>query len=412
MRGFRGFSLFLLFAAACGGSKKPAEQPEQDRIAPPPPPPHEETDADRAKKRHDAALALVPAGSTCLPAAVKSDAGLHLELAGEGQDAVLCASDTDQTRLLGEVACWTVDLKNLDAKTNTVGLVPQDPAQPLPGHDLDAKIIGQCAWGYCLPDKAPTNNVAHLSWSPDGKTVALLVDGVVHIFDAAGKTHTSSFPITGDKGIATEGVAVFNTGDFVFVEGRGDGADGVWGFKADGTPTGPIDALGGKDEKPVSIMKGSFSLLDPTHIGLADHGLATLTNYEIGTGKRTKAVRKTKLPCKPAEIENYWKDAGDVGDKCRAALDKDASVFVGASGVMGRSNLLFVLRGDRLGELAILDPHSLGESKKSLHLPWCDASGGAAPTAAPTAPAPTDQAAPTTRGPQTKKSSDPEEGGQ
>ncbi len=122
--------------------------------------------------------------------------------------------------------------------------------------------------------------------------------------------------------------------------------------------------------------------------------METLTTYEVATGKRTKAVRKAlKVACKPAEIDTFWKGGDKVTDKCRDSLDKSSTVLVGAGVVMGESNLLVVLHGDRLGELAILDPKSLTESKKSFHLPWCDASGsdaapGAAKDSDDSAPAP------------------------
>src|SRR6185503_9294848 len=96
----------------------------------------------------------------------------RLELAGEGADAVLCAVDTDASRLLGTIGCWKIDLKNIDAKTNTVGLV-YDGMKPLPGHDVDVMLDGKCARGYCVPDADGT--VAHMSWNLDGSKVAVLV---------------------------------------------------------------------------------------------------------------------------------------------------------------------------------------------------------------------------------------------
>ena len=376
------------------------------------PPPHKETEEDRAKKRHDAAVAIVPDGSTCLPTALKADNAPRLELAGEGADAVLCAVDTDPSRLLGTVGCWKIDLKNLDAKTNMVGLV-YDDRKPLPGHNVDVLLDGKCARGYCLPDGAKIDgNVAHMSWNLDGSKVAVLVGDDVHIFDAAAKSHTSSFSAKVDKGPTTTPAAVYYAGDAIFVEGRDDSTDAVWGFKEDGSVIGAVTPLGGKGDEPVSIVKGSFSIIDPSHVALADHGMETLTIYEVATGKRTKSVRKQgKLPCKPAEIDTYWKGGDKVTDKCRAALDKASTPLVGATAVMGKSNLLVVLRGERLGELAVMDPRSLSETKKAFRLPWCeggDAAGGGA--AAEPAKDKSEDAPATTRG-AVKKSGDPEDGG-
>src|ERR1700733_6316951 len=153
--------LVLVLLAAFGGSKQENTKPEPEAVVAPPP--HKETEEDRAKKRHDAAVAIVPDGSTCLPTALKADNAPRLELAGEGADAVLCAVDGDPSRLLGPIGCWTIDLKNVDAKTNAVGLVYKD-ASPLPGHNVDVLLDGKCARGYCLPDDAKLDgNVAHMS---------------------------------------------------------------------------------------------------------------------------------------------------------------------------------------------------------------------------------------------------------
>jgi hypothetical protein len=399
--------LVLVLLAACGGSKTETAKPEPEAVVAPPP--HKETEADRAKKRHDAAVAIVPEGSTCLPTALKADNAPRLELAGEGADAVLCAVDGDASRLLGTVGCWTIDLKNVDPKTNAVGLVYKD-ASPLPGHDVDVLLDGKCARGYCMPDDPKqAGSIAHMSWSLDGKSVAVLVGDDVHIFDAAAKTQSSSFSTKVDKGPTAAPSAVYFAGDILFVEGRDDSTDAIWVFKADGSAVGPIAGLGSKGDTPLSIAKGSFSIIDPSHVALADHGMETLTTYEIATGKRVKAVRKVgKVACKPAEIDTYYKGGDKVTDKCRNALDKSSGPLVGATVVMGKSNLLVVLRGDRLGELAIIEPKSLTESKKAFRLPWCDASGDAAGGAAATGAK--DEDAPKSRG-AVQKSGDPEDGG-
>jgi hypothetical protein len=47
---------------------------------------------------------------------------------------------------------------------------------------------------------------------------------------------------------------------------------------------------------------------------------------------------------------------------------------------MGSKSLVVMLRDDRLGELAVMDPKSLAE-KSAIKMPWCtaeaDAGGGA-----------------------------------
>lgn len=408
----------LAVSTACGGGgDKKTKKPKPETVEQPKP--KVETEADREAKRKAERLAIVPEGSNCLPTALKDAGAPTLELAGIGKDAILCAVDTDPSRLLGPVACWKVDLPNMG--NGTVPLIYQDAA-PQPGHDVTALVHDGCAMGYCTPGKNSTALAAHLSWSSDGK-VAMLSGTDIHLFDAASKKHLSTFGIGGDKGV-TGATAIHFVDDSIVVEGGDENAPGAWVFKADGNPTGPIMALGGKDEKQINLHKGGFSVLDPKKVGLADHGMSTFTVYEIDSGKRTKAIRKpAKLACKPAEIDAYWAGGDKVTDKCKAGLDKDAGPWTGATAVMGSKSLVFVLKGDRLGELAIVDPKSLNETKKALKMSWCGESaaaegGGAAPApkaAKKSAPAPAeksdDAAPPASRAP-VKKGGDPQDGGE
>jgi hypothetical protein len=410
----------VLVLAACGGGEKKVKQPKHEKEVVTKP--KAETEADREAKRKAAREQIVPSGQNCLPTKLKEPGAPQLELAAIGVDAVLCAVDTDASRALGPVGCWKVDLKNMG--TGSVPLIAQD-AVPQPGHDIVAQIHDGCAMGFCTPGKNAAAPTAHLSWNADGKQVAMLVGTDVHIFDATSKAHVSTFGVTGDKGVTGTPTALHFVGDSVVVEG-GDDAPGAWVFKADGNPTGPIMALGGKDEKQINIKHGSFSVLDPNKVALADHGMDTFTVYEIGTGKRTKAVHKpAKLACKPAEVEAYWADGDKVSDKCKDSIAKATGPWVGATAVLGAHSLLFVMKGDRLGELAIVDPKTLVETKKALKMQWCgggdtaSASGGGEPTKAVKAEkkAKAAEAADDakedkgSRGP-VKKGGDPEDGGE
>jgi hypothetical protein len=407
----------LLALTACGGGGKKAPAKPEKTIEKAPPPPVE-TEADREKKRHAAAIEIVPDGSKCLPTSLKDDGAPQLQLAAVGSDAVVCAVDHDKSRLLGLVGCWKVDLAS-------GSLAYSDPATTtLPGASIDVKLDDHCARGYCLPKDAKTSaTTAHMSWNLDGSKVAVLVGDDVHIFDGGTKAHESSFSVRGDKGLSNEPTAVHYVGDTIFVEGADQGPyAAVWVFKQDGTQSGPINALGGKDEKPVSIYHGSFSVLDKTHVGLADHGMDTMTVYEVDTGKRTKLVRKpAKVSCKPDELDAFWHDGDKVTDKCKDSVMKASGHLMGANAVMGSKSLLVLLRNDRLGELAVIDAKSLAE-KKAIKMPWCEAGGGESkdgdgkkadaddkkPEKAEKAEkkaAPPKAAAP-------KKTSDPEEGGQ
>jgi hypothetical protein len=136
-------------------------------------------------------------------------------------------------------------------------------------------------------------------------------------------------------------------------------------------------ALGGKDEKPVSTYKGSISVLDENRIGVSEHGMETLTVYEIDTGKRSKLVRKEKKPaCKAAELDAYWHDGDKVSDKCKGSIEALSGHLIGATAVAGAKNFLVLLRGDRLGELGVLDAKTLAE-KKAIKVQWCGEGGDA-----------------------------------
>jgi hypothetical protein len=359
---------FALAACGGGGGKKKVEQPV-DTVQPVVE--KKETEEDRAAKRLAEAQKIVPDGSTCLPAALKEDNAPRLELAASGSDAILCAIDSDKERLLGPVGCWKIDLA-------TGGLAYETP-KPLPARGFEVKLHENCAWGYCLPkDANVSGDTAQIAWGVAGKKVAVLVGDDVHLFDAASKAHESSFSIRGDKGVTGTPVSLLFLGPAVVIEAKDEGANAeAFVFKSDGTAVGPVMALGGKDEKPVSTYKGSISVLDENRIGVSEHGMETLTVYEIDTGKRSKLVRKEKKPaCKAAELDAYWHDGDKVSDKCKGSIEALSGHLIGATAVAGAKNFLVLLRGDRLGELGVLDAKTLAE-KKAIKVQWCGEGGDA-----------------------------------
>ena len=143
--------------------------------------------------------------------------------------------------------------------------------------------------------------------------------------------------------------------------------------------------------------------------------METLTIYEVDTGKRTKLVRKLgKVACKPDELDAFWHDGDKVTDKCKDSIAKASGHLIGANAVMGSKSLLVLLRGDRLGDLAVMDAKTLAE-KKAIKMPWCGAEGGEKADKADNeeaAPKDKKKAAPAPAASAPKKSSDPEEGGQ
>jgi len=378
-----------------------------------------ENEADRDKKRHAAAVALIPDGTTCLPTSLKDASAPRLDLAAvtinDKSEAVVCANDTDKSRLLGPIACWTVDLAS--------GGLTYMAGRPLPGHGIDAKVDEGCARGYCVPGGTKAS-IAHMAWNLDGSKVAVLVGDDVHLFDAGDKSRYSGFSIRGDKGATGDTTALHWVDDTIFVEGP----EAVWVFKAvDGTAQGPIEALGGKDPKPLSPHGGAFATLDKARVAVAEQGFSTVTTYEVDSGKRTKIVRKVAPPpCKKPEIDAYWAESGEVSPKCKDFMAKNFGYFIGADALAGKTSLLVLLRGSRLGELGVLDAKNLTE-KKSIKLQWCEGGGAAgggsagddvasdaaddkAPAKKGTTRGPTKKAAP--KKPGATKEEDPDAGGQ
>lgn len=365
----------LALVSCGGGGKKAPKKPAVAKHTEPPPKPAE-TEEDRDHKRTAEAHKIVPEGSSCLPTALKDNTAPRLELTAQGADAVVCAIDQDETRLLGPVGCWKVDLAS--------GALAYMPSAPLPGRGMSVLLDDRCARGFCLPKdaKAPSTKIARMAWNGEGSKVAVLVGDDLHVYDASSKAHESSFTIRGDKGVTNDPTGVDWVGDVIFVEGTDQGPySAVWAFKAaDGAPLGGIEAIGAKDAKPISTFGGSFSLLDKTRVAVAEQGFSTVTVYETSNGQRSKLVRKlTKPPCKNEEVDAYWHDQNDkVTPKCKAALEASFAHLQGATAVAGSKNFLVMLRGPRLGELAVMDAKTLAE-KKAIKLPWCTgAEGGTA----------------------------------
>ncbi len=400
------YVLLGLLVACGGGDKKKVEKPSNDDVEVKAPP-KKETEEDRAKKRLSQAHEIVPEGSSCLPTALKEENAPRLELGASGRDALICAVDQDKDRLLGPVGCWKVNVTNGK-------LEYKDPA-PLPGRGFAVKLHEKCAWGYCLPE-APQSDTVHMAWNLDGTKVAVLADEQVHLFDAASKAHESAFSIRGDKGVTNQPREIYFVADVILVEGADEGANAnVFVFKSDGTAVGPIMGLGGKPEKAVSVHHGSVSVLDKTRVALAEKGMEFLHTYDVTNGARAKLVRKVpKLSCKKAELDAYWVDGDKVTDKCKESILKASGHLMGADVVAGGKSHLVLLRGDRLGQLAIVDNKSLAEKSK-LDMPWCGAEGGgddAGGGAKADADAKDTKKKSTTRGAVPAASSDPQEGGE
>jgi hypothetical protein len=356
--------VLLSILIGCGGDKKPPKKPipkDDNKVETP-----KETEQDREAKRRKAAYAIIPQGTTCFPQSLKADQAPRLELAAINKEAVICANDIDRQRLIGPVACWQVDIGN-------AALVYQQASQ-LPGRNLSVKLDDRCARGYCIPNGAqiPGDKIVHMATNANGSKVVVVAGDDAHIYDATARSRESGFSIRGDKGVTNDPAAVHWIGNMIFIEGHDQGPAGyVWAFKADGSAMGPIMSQGEPKERMLSTHGGSFVVLDQNRVAVVERGFTSLTSYEIDSGKRYRIKRTVNNgPCKPAEVETYW-NSSEASPKCKEHMDKTFGHLIGADVVAGKTNLLVLLRGHRLGELAVLDVRNLAE-KQSLKLPWCE----------------------------------------
>lgn len=395
--------LIAAVAAACGSKPPPKKVVPKEQVNPLPKP--VVTEEDRAKARLEAIHSLVPVGTSCLPQSFKAEGGPRLQLAAIGKEPVVCATDVDQARLLGNIACWRL------GDLSSPSLDYQDP-QPLPGRNITVKPDERCARGFCIPKDNKLADTVHMAWNFDGSKVVVVSADTAHIFDATARTRDSGFSIVGEEtGVTNAPSAVYWVGDTIFVQGNDAGpAAYVWAFKSDGTPKGAVKGLGAKSA-PINIYGGSFMILDGNRVALAERGFTTVTILEIDSGKRTKVSRALAgNPCKASEVDSYWADqTQDLAPKCKAYMAKTFEHLVGADAVSGRVNLLALLRGPRLGELAVLDIKNLRELDR-FKLPWCDPGPE---DRSGEAPKPTDPKR-KSRGPATKGAveEDPDAGGQ
>jgi hypothetical protein len=393
-----------VFGACGGGDKKPVKKPVVKNEDPKPAP--VETEQDREAKRKAAALAIVPDGSTCFPPSLKDVSAPKLELAAVNKEAVICATDVDPSRLIGPVACWKVGIGD--------GSLVYQPAAVLPGRNVTVKLDDRCARGFCIPKdaKLPEDKVVHMATNPDGTKVVVIAGDDAHIFDAASRARESGFSIRGDKGVSNSPSAVHWVGGTIFIEGRDAGpASYVFAFKSSGESVGPLMSLD-KKETQLNTHGGSFIVLDDTRVAIAEKGFTNVTTFEVESGKRTKIQRKVNNgTCKPAEAEAWWLETGELPAKCKDHMTKTYAHLIGADAVAGKTNLLVLLRGQRLGELAVLDVKNLAE-KKSIKLPWCDAAGADGGAAEGAADAPKSEKAPKAKAPAKPVKEDPDAGGE
>src|ERR1043165_5291974 len=165
--GMRGYVLVgcTMALLACGGGgekkvKKPKPKPDVEE-----PGEKAETAEDRAKKRHDEAVKIVAEGTKCLPTSLKEEGAPRLELAASGSEAILCAVDEDQSRLLGPVGCWKINLATAELDYKGTDLPP--------GRGVWEKLDEGGVRAYCLPKDAKAGSKALVASDLEGKKVAV-----------------------------------------------------------------------------------------------------------------------------------------------------------------------------------------------------------------------------------------------
>jgi hypothetical protein len=372
-----GFAMTAITACGGGGAKKKPEKPKPTK--PKVDKPKAETEADRDAKRLAAAQEIVPEGSNCMPAALKpAELAPSLELGAVDGSPVVCAIDTDQGRLLGPVACWSLDIKS--------GEMTYRAPAPLPGRGFAVRLDGEkerCARGYCLPDDAllPTPPIVHIAWSHGGDKVAVAIPGSepeIHIFGAADKAHQGVIKPkateAAEKAMQTDLAGILFVGDVVAALGSANDAGApVYLFKTDGTPVGAVERFGGKAKGPVSVKNGSASVFGDGMIALNEDALATVTTIDVKTGQRAKLVRKApKTKCKQKDIDALLAGGGEkASDKCKTDYAKHYEPLIGGLLVQGKNNHLVLLRGERYGELAVVDAKTLVENRH-YGPAWCE----------------------------------------
>ena len=218
-----------------------------------------------------------PMARRVCPTALKADSAPRLELAGEGPDAVLCAVDTDTVaparpgRVLED---RSQERRREDQLARTRPHGRDAAAGPRRRRAARRKVRARL-----LPARrrqARRQRRAHVV-EPRRKTgrgarrrrrspVRCRRRRATRRASPRRSTRARRrrrWPCTSRATCCSSKVATTRT-------------DSIWGFKADGTPVGLIDVLGGKGAQPISIAKGSFSIIDPSRVALADHGMETL----------------------------------------------------------------------------------------------------------------------------------------
>ena len=108
--------------------------------------------------------------------------------------------------------------------------------------------------------------------------------------------------------------------------------------------------------------------------------------------ERAKFVRKPpKTACKTKDVTALIAGAETkASERCKSEFAVAYAPLIGATVVQGKKNHLVLLKGERYGDLAVVDAKTL-EENRSLDAKWCDAAGATA--ADETAPPAEDAAA-------------------
>jgi hypothetical protein len=311
----------------------------------------DEPDAARDAAPIDAAARLELARA-CLPVGLRAPGAPRLALGQLDRAAVLCAVPDRGA----PSACWKVELA--DGFSPAGALTPRRAA-PLPGQALTARPGDAvlAPYPYASAGDAPVQ----LAFSDDGEALAIRSGDRIRTYDASSPRPLHEIALAHEPGLAWG--ALHWIGHTIFVEGTRDGALGVWAFDArDEGAEILAPATTGRWHPAGS----TFVALDLLRVGIAAPGLASLTVYDL------TALHSTARP--PARDRSGALAPIVTGTVVRRACpappcDDDPS-YTGADLVAGTRSLVALLRGPRLGEIAVLDPATLAE-RRTIQLPWC-----------------------------------------
>jgi hypothetical protein len=270
--------------------------------------------------------------------------------------------------------CWTVN--------PSTGALTASKATALPGRsqDVTADAAG-CVAGYCLTPKPEIDMRLMWATSTNGARAVVLSRGEAHVFDTASKALLRRISLTGGGDdvpghtiVTSVAIRVLYVDDTIHVVGQDAGPfAAVWSFKDSGARLGQVTKDGQVDSGPIDVYRGSASIIDGSHVALADTALRRLVILDAA-GKRTTIVRQVDhAPCSEQDLGEafHTDDTRRMSAACRRVIATQFVPYYAADLVRLPSGaFLAALSEKHAGEIAILDKTTLREVRR-LKLARC-----------------------------------------